>query len=543
MSSLLFLFLLSPEPAVAPGVEVSVLGQRQVAATVACPAHVRMPIEHPAEAQPVPPSDDRGQILWQYYDSVAIPRNVSMTPDGAYIWVFQELNSQRLQSFGRDSNVPLWEFPLNAYSSPSGVVDSWSGASGTFLAAGMYDGAGHDTLYVFEPESSEPVWTKGFSPAMGARTMQLSGDGTRLIVAAYRSTEPEADLFFSFNPSTGESLWAYAIPESGQVYGMDVSYDGDIILAVTRYNTYVFEGGALRWSMQNPNQSCCGAMSSDGRIICRGDYHGRLYTYSWNGTTYQQKWSYYIVPTAGYYNWVGSADISGDGETIVIGSLEWIAGGYDGRVAMFDSSSGTPLWEHTGCGDFVETVVITPDGRLAIAGSWGDIPNTVDDLLVFERESGTPAFTYGSPGSIFSVDVTDDGGYGAAGAKSVHARQWGQGGYVYAVETGFAPVPLVLTGSIVNGELRLEWTPYAGADAFWVYGAGNQAYFEAGMAPGYQHRLAVLSPLFRWWTTSTGVGDPSVNWSYLVMAVDAAAQTLATSNRVGELDFAASPGQ
>jgi hypothetical protein len=310
----------------------------------------------------------------------------------------------------------------------------------------------------------------------------------------------------------------------------------------TRYNTYVFEGGALRWSVQNPNQSCCGAMSSDGRIICRGDYHGWLYTYSWDGSTYVQKWRYFIPPTAGYYNWVGSVDVSDDGQTIILGSLEWVASGYAGRVAMFDSSSVTPLWEYTGCGDFVPTLALTPDGALAIAGSWGDIPNALDDLLVFERDSGSPTFTYGSPGSIFSVDVTDDGGYGAAGAKSVHARQWGQGGYVYAVETGFAPVQLVLTGSIVNGELRLDWTPYAAANAFWVYGAGDDAYFEPGLAPGYQHRLAVLSPLFRWWTSSNGVGDPSVNWTYLVMAVDAAEQTLATSNRYGEHDFDASTG-
>ncbi len=537
MSSLLFLLLFVPGQPVTPGVEVSVVREHQMTATVAHRAQVRVAAERGAETPPALPNEARGQILWQYYDPVAIPRNVSITPDGSYIWVFQELNNERLQSFSRSSNVPLWEYPLDAYSGPLGPVDSWSDGSGTLLAASMYDGAGHDTLYVFEPGSSEPVWTKGFSPSFGARMMKLSADGSRLVVAAYRSAQPEADLFFSFNPSTGESLWSYAIPESGQVYGMDVSNDGNIILAVTRYNTYVFEGGALRWSMQNPNQSCCGAVSSDGRIVCRGDYHGWLYTYSWNGSTYVQKWRYFIPPTAGYYNWVGSVDVSDDGQTIVIGSLEWVASGYAGRVAMFDSSSVTPLWEYTACGDFVPTLAITPDGAVAIAGSWGDIPNTCDDLLVFERESGTPAFSYGSPGSIFSVDVTGDGGFGAAGAKSVHARQWGQGGYVYAIETGFAPVPLVLTGSIVNGELRLEWTPYAAANAFWVYGAGNDAYFEPGLAPGYQHRLAVLSPLFRWWTSGNGVGDPSVNWTYLVMAVDAAEQTLATSNRYGEFDF------
>ncbi|HCC71024.1 MAG TPA: hypothetical protein DEQ09_07735, partial [Bacteroidales bacterium] len=249
-------------------------------------------------------SENRGAILWQYADAVAIAKNVSMTPGDRYIWVFQELNNERLQLFDVSTSIPQWEFPLNYYDGPDGSIDSWSGDSDTLFAASLYDGT-IDTLYLFGPGSNTAIWKKGFLSGMWRREMSFSGDGSRIILAGYRSGPPKEDIIYSFNAATGESLWASAIPESGAVYGVDVSDDGNIIFAVTRYNTYVFENGSLRWSTSNPYEACCGAMSQDGKIICRGDYYGHLYTYSWNGSIYQQKWSYYIPPTAGWYNWVG----------------------------------------------------------------------------------------------------------------------------------------------------------------------------------------------------------------------------------------------
>ncbi len=401
-------------------------------------------------------SENKGNILWQYADPYAIARKVSMTPNGRYIWVFQELNDERLQLFDISTSIPQWEFSLAHYDDPSGSIDSWSGDADTLFTASLYDGT-IDTLYVFGPSSNTPIWKKGFASGMWRREMCFSGDGSRLILAGYRSGPPEEDIIYSFNSTTGESLWAYAIPESGAVYGFDVSDDGNIILAVTRYNTYVFENGSLRWSGSNPYEACCGAMSSDGNILCRGDYYGHLYTYSWTGSIYQQKWSYYIPPTAGWYNWVGSVDVSENGKTIVIGSLETISTGDAGRVAMFDSSSNSPLWEYTNCGDYVPSVAINPVGEVAIAGSWGDTLNLCDDILVFERDSGNPIFSYGSPGSIFSVDISDDGEYGVAGSKAVHATQWGNGGYVFAIETDYTGVEERQT--IEDRVLRLEVYP------------------------------------------------------------------------------------
>ncbi len=381
-------------------------------------------------------TENRGQMLWQYADASAIAEKVSITPEGKYIWVFQGLNNERLQLFDISSSIPNWDFSLSQFYDPYGRVDSWSGDSDTLLAASIYDSDYLDTLYVFRPGSNIPIWKKSFPPSMWSSHIKFSEDGSKLALTYYNSYGSTNNvLVFSLNALTGDSLWACAIPESSAVYGLDVSEDGNIILVITRYNSYVFEGGTLRWSCSNPYESCCGAMSSDGQIICRGDYYGHLYTYSWNGSVYQQKWSYYISPTAGYYNWVSSVDVSESGKAIIIGSLETITTGDAGRVAMFDSSNVTPLWDYLNCGGYVPFVSITPDGEVAIAGSWGDISNLCDDILVFEQDSGSPIYSYSSPGSIYSVDISDDGEYAVAGSKAVHASVMGNGGYVYAIKT------------------------------------------------------------------------------------------------------------
>ncbi len=163
------------------------------------------------------------------------------------------------------------------------------------------------------------------------------------------------------------------------------------------------------------------------------------------------------------------------------------------------------------------------------------------------------------PGNAFSAPTADcrglwfDGGYfWSAESKELLGyiykfdyegqvvAQWLQpafSGWSACVIEGFLPDPITLTGAVVGGELVLDWTACSGAQAYWVYGAVNEAYFESGFAPGYQHRLAVLSPLFRTWSSPNGIGQPDSNWTYLVLAVDTTEEELSRSNRYGEQDF------
>ncbi|MCU0611031.1 MAG: hypothetical protein MUE60_04475 [Candidatus Eisenbacteria bacterium] len=94
-----------------------------------------------------------------------------------------------------------------------------------------------------------------------------------------------------------------------------------------------------------------------------------------------------------------------------------------------------------------------------------------------------------------------------------------------------------LLASIDGGDIRLDWAPCDGTAAFWVYGAPGTAFFAPGVVAPYEHRLDVLSGTATTWATSTGAGDPGVNWTFMVMAVDGADAELARSNRAGEDDF------
>ncbi len=95
-----------------------------------------------------------------------------------------------------------------------------------------------------------------------------------------------------------------------------------------------------------------------------------------------------------------------------------------------------------------------------------------------------------------------------------------------------------LTGDIVAGQLVLDWTAVSGTANYWVHGVDNQSYFE----PGLGNRLVVLGPGTTTWSSSSGVGDPEHNWTYVVLAVNASLQELGRSNRFGEYDLATAPG-
>jgi hypothetical protein len=85
--------------------------------------------------------------------------------------------------------------------------------------------------------------------------------------------------------------------------------------------------------------------------------------------------------------------------------------------------------------------------------------------------------------------------------------------------------------------LVLSWNTVSDAAAYWIYGASNLPHFIPGMAPDYSHRLVVLPSTTTTWQSSNGIGDPTNNWVYLVVAVDGSDQEVNQSNRVGEFDF------
>jgi hypothetical protein len=97
----------------------------------------------------------------------------------------------------------------------------------------------------------------------------------------------------------------------------------------------------------------------------------------------------------------------------------------------------------------------------------------------------------------------------------------------------YASPTMVLSGDLEDGQLELNWSKFPWAYTFQVHGEVNQAHFDP--TPG--SLMAVLQPDTQTWSSPNGVGDPSNNWTYLVLALNPAEEVLGYSNRVGEFDF------
>jgi hypothetical protein len=86
--------------------------------------------------------------------------------------------------------------------------------------------------------------------------------------------------------------------------------------------------------------------------------------------------------------------------------------------------------------------------------------------------------------------------------------------------------------SVSASSVTLAWDAVAGASAYRIY-RGAEPYFPLGVPYG--------STTSTVWTDSAGAGDPLINYTYVVRAVNACGESSALY-RLGEFDFALTPG-
>ena len=109
-------------------------------------------------------------------------------------------------------------------------------------------------------------------------------------------------------------------------------------------------------------------------------------------------------------------------------------------MVVYNRTSATPIWTDASFGDEVQSVAVTPDGRKIAAASWGRRGGTIGNVIsVYERDSSIPLWTIGDDaiagvGSCMSVDLSENGCFLLAGGKAVHAREFGTGGFVMAID-------------------------------------------------------------------------------------------------------------
>jgi len=369
-------------------------------------------------------------ILWLRYwkddaSEAAIAENVSITPDGSNVFAGWWLNHMRYASYATAGlNIPVWRY---------GVQTSWtmpvSATNNNFAGTGSGLPA-----FLWEKDSPLPIYQIPMEQGYTGGGVSYSHDGSLLAVVS--SMGSDDGILVVYNTETQDTIFTrHFVPISG-LNGVDISANGNAVVVSSYSQLYVYDipDGSLRGELYNYSQGIA-KISGDGARVVTGTYSGSVYLYEWNGTEYDTHW---IRSTAD--DWVTSVDISTDGSTVACGTMDFTGSEITGgKFKEWGASSGDVLIDYDEYGDEVASVALSATGEYAIAGSWGKYGNTFGDVVtVFYRGIDIPLFQLlddiDEVGSVFSVAISDSGNYAAAGGKAVHAREFGNGGMLYAFQ-------------------------------------------------------------------------------------------------------------
>lgn len=372
--------------------------------------------------------NSRAEVLWvDRSHQNAIAQHTAIAGNGMWIQAGWYLNNERTSLYRTlGSSTPVWYFPLPDAASFISTDVSMTGSGIGVLGSGT-------PYYNFTATSTVPNWSYnlpvGWSYASSyGQTVCLSADGSVSAALAREGGNGKLLLF----DQDGDTLRTIAFAVNSGINGVDMADDASVICVTTYYAIYIYNAdGTRRDSIANYGQTNA-RISADGKYLVKGDFSARTTLYRWNGNAYDQVWQHYTG-----HPWVTAVAISADGSTIMAGTFQYSPTNA-GKVLLYDSSSATPLWQYAQYGDYVASCALSADGGRCVAGSWGQYGATFGDVItVFNRGSATPIFQVlddiDEPGSIFSVDISRDGSFITAGGKAVHAREWGNGGEVYAI--------------------------------------------------------------------------------------------------------------
>ena len=289
--------------------------------------------------------DSRVSTLWETSDPAAIAGVVRVSPALENSFVQWHLNNERVSLF-HDSPVPVWEHIVSNldFGYPTDMLEN-----GTILAVG------DDTvLKIFGPDSSTPTWE--YTVGRTISGLELTPDGTGIYIS-FVDAGQGVGVVEKFEIGIETPLWSSSF--IGGASTLDMSGNGTTLI-FTQYgggnsNMWVLDSSDGSVIFQGPeyNQNSP-AICDDASIIVNGDYSGYVHVYEYSETleTYEDKWSYNAAGN-GTSTWIGGMSISGDGSTIAIGTLDFITGGYDGQIIVFNTEAPVPIWIYENFGDYV----------------------------------------------------------------------------------------------------------------------------------------------------------------------------------------------
>lgn len=375
--------------------------------------------------------NSRAEVLWvDRLHQNAIAQHTAISGTGMWIQAGWYLNNERTSLYQTSgTGLPTWTYLMPFAQFVISTDVAFNGDHIGVVANG-------DSCYSFDSASAVPHWA--YDPPPGFElvttthgpTIGVTDDGT--VYATLAQQDSLGTLLLLDN--TGDTIRTMDFNANTGINGLDMATDGSVICVSTYNAIYVFNAdGSRRDSIPQYGQTVA-RISADGECLVKGDFNTRTCFFHWNGSNYDLTWEYYCG-----HPWVTAVAISDDGSTIMAGTYQYTPQN-TGKVMLFDSSSATPLWQYYQYGDYVASCALSEDGSIAVAGSWGQYGGTYGDVItVFDRSSSTPLLQVlddiDEPGSAFSVDISKDGLFITASGKAVHAREFGNGGEVYAIST------------------------------------------------------------------------------------------------------------
>jgi hypothetical protein len=279
-----------------------------------------------------------------------------------------------------------------------------------------------------------PAWTfdSGLR-ANGPARVGASADGARVFVANWNGPTPEVRLDV-LDAATGAST-AHVMLFAPALNELAVAPSGARAAIATGRSVWIVDQNANALHHEIVPVATSGiALSGDGDRVAIGGARVRV-----------------LVESAGTY--ATSFDVLGNpgeiarrvalarnGATLAIGW--WNAQtGVDARFEVVDVATQTRLFELSQAGtagglqNAIEVVRVTPDGRRAAFGTWGD-GGSAPDVVLYDRAQGAIVLSADLPGSVFALDIDSPGTRVAVGLKSTHANQFASSGEFRLYDTG-----------------------------------------------------------------------------------------------------------
>lgn len=373
---------------------------------------------------------DAPDILWEKYESGALPDDVFyIDATGDYL-VYYGLNQKRVSLFDANGNVK-WEKPISS-----------GGRAAVSLLGNAIAYSDDSEQYVVDIEGNE-VFHETF--AYPVSHFKLNADGSRIYVTygRYEDSYYAVACYGIGGATKSDPIWVVGDLTVNPV-GISLSKDdGRLVVAFAQGYRQIWvvdpmTGDVIQDDLpyydNSPSQDP--ALSADGEYLAYTDFSGLGFLYRWNGERYERVWSASIAGPGASSTWGCANAISDDGSLIAFGTLDFVntSYGYDGCCYLFNNYSNEPIWSYTGFGDEVAQAAMSDDGSLVGFVTWGPIDHTTPDFFLFRKQSNEPLAELSTPGSMEHIDLSSDGSLCIFGGKAVHCREMGSGSRVYAIQ-------------------------------------------------------------------------------------------------------------